>query len=479
MNNLAAMQQNNMAPIAGRYAVLEQVGQGGTATVFQALDMQTHQKVVLKHLNLSPQLDPATRQSRIQSFRNECQILQLLDHPHILKVLDILEGDDQFCMVTEWVDGVTLDAYMRVNPPMPGPVLNMIDQVCDGLEYMHARGVVHRDIKPENIMITSSGQIKILDFGLARIGGSAFEDQEASMAGTVAYMAPELLKNKQLTEFQSDIYALGITLYELLTGRVPYEGSDPGSAIFAIMNSEAPPPLQFNPMIGPDLNHLVMTCIHKQPQHRFANCRQLRQLLRVLSSRVFYEGADPMLAMNSVLPPIQTFDRFELVDELHNFVHSHESGQLLVWNACEEGGIWLQNGNILHADIKNKNLDGMETLFTILSWESGNFLHIPTAQVGHTSIKQNAFKVIEDADAYLAEYKLLWEMYQDVDCLELIMQPGKGDPLSEAVLLVLNHLEHENNIGALAAELPLSRKDLLEAIKSLDDRRFIFVDRTR
>lgn len=474
------MQEQSAIPVAGRYAVLQQIGQGGAATIFQALDMQTHQKVVLKFLNLPSHGDEEVRQLAISRFQQEHQILRLLAHPHILQILDYLEGDEQYCLVTEWIDGMTLDAYMRVNPPMPAAILPMIDQVCDALEYMHAKGIIHRDIKPENIMITAEGQIKILDFGLARLAGqSDGEHSIGGMAGTVAYMAPELLRNQSLSDPQSDLYALGATLYELLTGRVPYPGDDPGSTIYAIMNEDPLAPLDLNPMIGADLNQLVLTCIDKLPQHRFAHCRQLQQLLRILAKRVFYPGADPMLAMQPVLPPLHPFKHFGLVDELHNAVHRHDSGQLLVWNAAEQGGIWMQNGNILHADIKNKNLESLDTLMTILSWESGNFLYIAGAQVPQATIRQNAFKLIEQADAYLAEYKMLWEMYRDVDALEQIMNPSVHDNLPEISLYILDLLSTPKWVGELAAELPIARLELLQAIKALEDRQFIFVDRDR
>lgn len=473
------MHNQSAAPIAGRYALLEKIGQGGSASVFQAHDLQTHQKVVLKFLNVPAHLPPEAQAAIIERFRQEGNILRLLDHPHILKVLDQLEGNGHYCLVTEWVEGMTLDAYMRVNPPMPASVLPMIEQTCEALEYMHARGIVHRDIKPENIMMMPDGRVKILDFGLACFTGQNFEGEGGAMAGTVAYMAPELLKNQSLSDPQSDLYAVGATLYELLTGQVPFPGEDPGTTIYAIMNQTPTEPVQLNPMVGKDLNQLVMTSIHKRPQHRFANCHQMQQLLRILSSRIFFAGADPMLAMTSVLPALHSFSQFGLVDDLHNFVHRHDSGQLLLWNASEQAGIWLQNGNILHADIKNKTLESVATLMTILSWESGNYLYIPTAQVPVATIRQNAFKLIEEADAYLVEYKLLWEMYQDVDLLEQIMQPSPHDALPDLSYYIFELLDPVKRVGDLAAELPATRLQLLQALKALEDRQFIFVERQR
>lgn len=473
------MPNQNLPPIADRYQVLAKIGQGGSATVFQAHDLQTHQPVVLKFLNLPAHLAPEDQEKVVQRFRQEADMLRLLDHPNILTLLDQFEWQGRHCLVTEWIDGVTLDAYMRVKPPNPYFVLPLVEQLCGALEYMHARGIIHRDIKPENIMLTAEGQIKVLDFGLACFMGQTLDTSLSAMAGTVAYMAPELLHNQQLVDPQSDLYAVGVTLYELLTASVPFPGDDPGSTIYAIMNQTPPEPIQMNPMIGPDLNQVILTCIHKSPQHRFAHCRQLQQLLKILSTRIFFAGADPSLAMTQVLPPLFSFDAFGLVDDLHNFVHRHDSGQLLIWNASEQAGIWLQNGNILHADIKNKSLDSLDTLMSILSWESGNFLHIARAQAPQTTIRQNAFKLIEQADAYLAEYKLLWEMYHDVDVLEQIMTPTAHDTLPELSYYILELLDPIKRVGDLASELPASRKQLLEAIKALEDRQFIFVERQR
>lgn len=462
--------------VAQRYAIMEEYGQGGTATVYQAMDLMTNQLVALKHLNLPITLNAAERELRIQRFQNEGTVMGLVDHPHIMGFHEMIEADGEYYMALELLQGVSLDKLAPTLRHQPARLLDLIDQIADALEHIHARGIVHLDIKPENILVIDNGQnAKLLDFGIARIEGMDTPASRNSLVGTVSYMSPEQLQNSKLTQAPSDIYSLGVMMYEVFTGMLPYNADNHGAAILMIMNHEPAPPVQLNPLVGEDLNQLILTCMHKEPQHRFTNCRQLRQLLRVVRQRSL---ASPGQAL---LPKIRMFKQFSFGQAINRLVENNGSGQLMAWTSFDEGNVWLHNGNILLADIKNKNLDPAQAFLDILCWESGNFIYIPGGQVpaGRSTIRTNAYDLLAQAHEYNRRYQILWDMYQEMDIPEVIVMPGSGEQLPEAAWMLLEMIDGNHCIGQMHANMPYSRMELIEAIQNMDDRQFLFVERVR
>ncbi len=462
-----------------RYAIVAEEGQGGSATVYRALDMQSHQEVAVKHLNID-HLPAADQSHRIQRFQNEASILTLLQHEYIMRIHDNLEIEQQHYMTLEWLKGEPLDQFAARHQRHPEKILPLMLQLCEALEYIHARGIIHRDLKPENILVTPEGKIKVLDFGIARMQGMDLSNEQGALVGTVAYMSPEQLQNARLTHAQSDIYSLGILMYELFTGRLPFQASDHGSAILMVMNQKPVAPVQLNHLIGADLNHLILTCINKEPQHRFNSARQLQKLLNVLVQRVFYPGASPSGFAQAVLPAIRPFDDFGLLQGIEALVDKHANGQCLIWSTFEEGGIWLQNGNVLHADVKNKKMSAEEAFFEILSWQSGNLIYIPKSTMPTGGgIQKNSYKLLEQAEEYLRDYIILWEMYQKDDIPEITVFPGIGEKLSEEVWALLEFLDGQTCVGQLISYLPYPRMQIMKALQNLEDRQFLFMDRRR
>ncbi|MGV3523098.1 MAG: protein kinase domain-containing protein [Candidatus Sericytochromatia bacterium] len=468
------------AMLVERYVVIEMHGQGGTATVYRAMDVQENRMVALKHLLLPGNLHAEERDLRIRRFQNEATILGLLDHPHVLRFYELVEDGDEYYMILEFLEATSLDALAPALRHQPGQLLQLLDQLAEALEYLHARGVIHLDIKPENVMVINRSEIKLLDFGIARVEGMETPTSGNALVGTVGFMSPEQLKNSRLTQAQSDIYSLGVLMYHCFTGRLPYEADNPGMAMLMIMNQEPLPPVQLNPLIGEDLNQLILTCMHKQPQHRFSSCRQLRQLMRVLMQRVFASHLPPNTAAQAILPRIRMFKEFSFFQAVQTLVEKQGSGQCLIWTAFDEGSVWLQNGNILMADIKNKRLDLMQAFFDITCWESGNFIYIPNAALPQgPTIRQNAYDVLQQGYEYNRRYQILWEHYQENDLPEIIVMPGSGDQLSEAGWMMLELIDGNHCIGQLQNFLPYARLEILETLQNLEDRQFIFVERTR
>ncbi len=264
------------------YEIIRLLGHGGMNYVYLAYDTLHQQKVVLKFPNDDLFGDIAV----FERYKREAEVGKRLNHPHIQRLLNTDEDRRDHYLVVEYIQGRTLRAVLEEYAPNPLPVseaIRIILQICEAMEYAHAHGVFHRDIKPENIMILDNGDIKIIDFGVALLEGARRVTWRglSGTVGTPDYMAPEQLKGERGTA-SSDIYATGAVLYEMLCGRVPFEGEN----VFAIMNqhvSQDPPSiLQFNPSLSPALATVVMRAIRRDPAKRYHSMEELLHDLRNL-----------------------------------------------------------------------------------------------------------------------------------------------------------------------------------------------------
>jgi eukaryotic-like serine/threonine-protein kinase len=258
------------------YEIIRMLGHGGMNHVYLAQDVLSSQKVVLKFPNDDLFGDVAV----FERYKREAEIGSRLDHPHIQRLLNTDEQRCDHYLVIEFIQGRTLRTVLEKHAPpnlLPtGEATRIIIQVCDALAYAHEHGVFHRDIKPENIMILDSGDIKIIDFGVALLEGARRVTWRglSSTVGTPDYMAPEQLRGERGTA-SSDIYAVGAMFYEMLCGRPPFVGEN----VFAIMNqhvSQDPPSiLQFNPTLSPALATIVMRAIRRDPDKRYQSINDL------------------------------------------------------------------------------------------------------------------------------------------------------------------------------------------------------------
>jgi eukaryotic-like serine/threonine-protein kinase len=257
------------------YEIIRLLGHGGMNHVYLAQDILNSQKVVLKFPNDELFGDVAV----FERYKREAEIGSRLNHPHIQHLLNIDEKRCDHYLVIEYIQGRTLRTVLEEHAPNllpPEEATRIIIQVCDALAYAHEHGVYHRDIKPENIMILDSGDIKIIDFGIALLEGARRVTWRglSGTVGTPDYMAPEQLRGERGTA-SSDIYAAGAMFYEMLCGRPPFVGEN----VFAIMNqhvSQDPPSiLQFNPNISPALATVVMRAIRRDPEKRYHSMRDM------------------------------------------------------------------------------------------------------------------------------------------------------------------------------------------------------------
>jgi eukaryotic-like serine/threonine-protein kinase len=242
------------------------------ASIFKATDLRTGRPVAIKVPHPEMESDPVL----FDRFKREEDIGKALDHPGVMKVFG--DGDrSQLYMVMEWVDGRLLRQLLNEQKKLPrARALQIALGICDALSYIHSHGIVHRDLKPENIMVDPEDRIKLIDFGIAGQAGArrlTFAKLSQVM-GTPEYISPEQVKGKR-GDGRSDIYALGVMLYEMLTGKTPFQGSNP----FAIMNdrllNNPIPPREIDPTISPELQEIIYRAIERDPKNRYANAHQM------------------------------------------------------------------------------------------------------------------------------------------------------------------------------------------------------------
>jgi serine/threonine protein kinase/beta-lactam-binding protein with PASTA domain len=276
--------------LAGRYDVGELIGRGGMADVHVGLDNRLGRKVAIKLLKPALAYDPAFR----TRFRREAQDAAKMAHPTIVRIFDAGEetvrepnGVESVVpfIVMEYVDGRLLKDVVHEGPLEPGEACRIIAQVLTALEYSHRAGVVHRDIKPGNIMITTAGQVKVMDFGIARAisDSSATIAETSAIVGTASYFSPEQARGESV-DARTDLYSTGIVLFELLTGRAPFRGDNPVAVAYQHVNSEAVPPSSLNPKVSPALDAVVLRALAKDRFERYQSAGEFRQDVETAAS---------------------------------------------------------------------------------------------------------------------------------------------------------------------------------------------------
>ena len=252
----------------GPYRIINQVGKGGMATVYKAYQASVDRYVAIKVL---PSQLAETKEFAAR-FQQEARIIARLEHPHILPVFDYGESDGIAYFVMRYLDAGTLKDKMEAGRPLPLPEIDRIfSQLTDALSYAHSHGIVHRDLKPANALIDSHGNIFLTDFGIAKLLESASPrlTQTDAIMGTPAYISPEQAQS-QPVDRRSDIYSLGIIMYEMVTGQVPYLADTPLAILFKHISDPLPPPSRVKPDVPPAIEHVILKALAKDPRDRFA-----------------------------------------------------------------------------------------------------------------------------------------------------------------------------------------------------------------
>ena len=265
--------------LAGRYELFERIGEGGMSVVYKAKDELLNRFVAIKILK--PQFINDSK--FIDSFRRESQAAASLSHPNIVNIYDVGREGNIHYIVMELIEGKTLSDYIKEQGAMSYPkVIALSKQIAAALSFAHKNHIIHRDVKPHNIMITPNGTAKITDFGIAKaVNAATIVDNTDGIIGSVHYFSPEQARGGYVDE-KSDIYSLGIVMYEMLTGQVPFDGDNPVNIALMHINGEMIPPSKLVDGVPPALEHIIMKCTDKYPINRYASADELIEALNNL-----------------------------------------------------------------------------------------------------------------------------------------------------------------------------------------------------
>jgi len=260
--------------IDGRYRVLKRLGSGGMADVYCAEDLQLGRRVALKLLYRRFAED----EEFVERFRREASSAAGLQHPNVVGVFDRGTFDGAHFIAMEYVEGASLKDLIERGLSVPEAV-EIVRQVLAGVKYAHEHGIVHRDLKPQNVLVDSEGRARVTDFGIARAGASEIT-QTGSVLGTAQYLSPEQAQGLPVTT-ASDIYSVGVMLYEALTGRVPFDADSPVTVALKQVSERPRPPSELNPAVSRALDGVVLRALAKDPVNRFASAEEFLQALDV------------------------------------------------------------------------------------------------------------------------------------------------------------------------------------------------------
>ncbi len=258
------------------YRVISRLGEGGMGAVYLADDMKLGRHVALKVLPASLAADP----ERMRRFVQEARLASALTHPNVAYIYEIGEAPDLWFLAMEYVEGETLSARLSRGQATLSELLSISVQVADALDEAHSKGIVHRDIKPSNLMLTPRGYVKVLDFGLAKLAVPNNHDEtqlitdRGVVLGTVAYMSPEQALGRDV-DHRTDLFSLGVVLYEMATARLPFSGATMSETMARILNSQPEALARFNYDIPEGLERVVRKCLEKDRERRYQTAREL------------------------------------------------------------------------------------------------------------------------------------------------------------------------------------------------------------
>ncbi len=287
---------------AGRYEIVGELGRGAMGVVYKAMDPVIGRTVAVKTIRLSEEGTGLSRPELLTRFQTEARAAGLLTHPNIVVVFDAGEEDGLYYITMELVEGKSLQALLDGGQAFPLPrTLRIMEQTCSALQFAHERNVVHRDIKPANLMLTADDTVKVTDFGTAKILQFGTVQQTAHVMGTPSYMSPEQVKGRAV-DGRSDIFSLGVMLYEMVTGEKPFPGQNITTVIYKIVNEEPVPPRQIDPSIHPGISAVIMKALAKEPDQRYQSCREVLEDLRNYRAIAASAGPQSTMVMGTASP---------------------------------------------------------------------------------------------------------------------------------------------------------------------------------
>ena len=261
--------------IVKRYRIIKEIGKGGMGKVLLVHDMKLDELIAFKLL--MPYM--AGEEENIKRFTREIKITRKINHPNVIRVFDIGEWRGNHFITMEYIEGGNLNDWRRENSDNIKGKIYLVLQMCAGLSAAHRLGIIHRDIKPENILIAGGKEVKIVDFGIARGIGVGTRTIDGNIIGTPEYMSPEQIQGFDLDQ-RSDIYSLGIVLYQLFSGHLPFAAQNIGHLLLKHMNEQPIPPHKINQQITPWLENIILKCLEKDPGRRYQNTDEIIKEIR-------------------------------------------------------------------------------------------------------------------------------------------------------------------------------------------------------
>ena len=312
----------------GKYPVQREIGSGATSRVYLARDPFSERDVAIKVFRFDTHANPQQQRMLFKAFVAEASLAGKLNHPHIVDILDAVQESDQSYVVMEYVPGTTLEAHSEVSTLLPlNKVVEIIFKSIRALEYAHRHGVIHRDIKPGNILLSESGETKVSDFGASFQQRPAQDTTQITGVGSPSYMSPEQICMETLTQ-QTDIYSLGVTMYRLLTGRLPFQASTQAGLSHAILYTNATPRLSLRPELPPLLDAIVMRAMRKDPAERYPSWLEFGK-----------ELSQAFLSLRLVGESISDSERF---NKLRGFPFFEDFNDVVLWELVRIGA-WKTN----------------------------------------------------------------------------------------------------------------------------------------
>ena len=307
----------------GKYAILREIGGGATSRVYLARDPFGDRDVAIKVFQFDRHIDPQTERMTHKAFLAEASLAGKLNHPHIVEILDAAAEPDYSYVVMEYVAGPTLDAHASVSTLLPlGKVVEIIFKCIRALEYAFQHGVIHRDIKPGNILLSNTGETKVSDFGASFQQHFAHDTTQITGVGSPGYMSPEQIRLETLTH-QTDIYSLGVTMYRLLAGRLPFQAATQDSLFYAILHTDPPRPATLRPELPEVLDRIVLTAIRRDPAQRYQSWLEF--------------GKDLSQAFGALRLVGATLSDSEKFNELRQMAFLQGMGDVALWEVVRIG----------------------------------------------------------------------------------------------------------------------------------------------
>jgi eukaryotic-like serine/threonine-protein kinase len=307
----------------GKYPVVREIGSGATSRVYLARDPFAERDVAIKVFLFDAQLDAPTQRMMHKAFLAEASLAGKLAHPHIVDIFDAVAEPDHSYVVMEYVPGTTLEAHTGVADLLPLPkVVEIIFKCIRALEYAFQHGVIHRDIKPGNILLSEAGETKVGDFGASFQQRHGAESTQITGVGSPAYMSPEQVRMESLNQ-QTDIYSLGVVMYRLLTGRLPFEAATQAALTYAILNTPPPPPSTLRPDLPPLLDGIVMKAMGKELETRYKSWLEF--------------GKDLSQAFTSLHMAGENATESEKFNTLRNMPFFQDFGDVALWEVVRIG----------------------------------------------------------------------------------------------------------------------------------------------